>query len=493
MALVGKVRNARQQRPPVSTAEFPRSPASEAPVATELRDINYHFFAEVFVTEQAPAALVQGAVLSGPGRARVPAAFPSRGVDREVHGGRWTDADAYDELEAAYPDGEYSIWYNTTGGDMQKQVVPHDRRTPQTHIPEPPHISLFQGGRAVSVLDPAQDAEIRWSPFATGGPDPHDVCPDLIFFEVWDCFGRGVLHSGDPFVTTEYLTYANKSFVVPAGTLLPGQLYQLSVEHSKLVTAAPSGVLPPALGTFSATTYMDIGTSGLPPAGLPACPAVPWQADPGQTDRQPWPLADRCEAEVRRFHVFFEDWYNARVPKDWSLFDASFASALDDRFQFVSPVGLPDNKSATIGAIFSAWGTTDMRIVLTNVTTTWVNAGACAAASHFQELSSGAPACGVLFHENQQTGGPSGDVQTKANSATLACDATGKLTWLVEHETWWPGASHGRDSCPALAARGIIGEAAPACSNCTQCLPGECAKCLAANASALAPYKRIYA
>merc|ERR1712216_806123 len=113
-----------------------------------------------------------------------------------------------------------------------------------------------------------------------------------------------------------------------------------------------------------------------------------------------------------------------------------------------------------------------------NMTIAWADDAACAAASHFQMHASGAAACTVLFHENQQVGGASGPVQTKANSATLNCDANGKLTWLLEHETWWPGASHGLDSCASLAARGIVGEAAPACKNCTHCLPGNCGQCL---------------
>jgi len=187
------------------------------------------------------------------------------------------------------------------------------------------------------------------------------------------------------------------------------------------------------------------------------------------------------------------------VPKDRAAFDVKFTDILDDSFLFSSPVGVPDGKAATADFVFSQWGTRyedswaarswvhgrDMRILLTNVTTAWSDDAACAAASHFQEHSAGLPACTVLFHENQQVGGPSGPVQAKANSATLRCGSKGELIWILEQETWWPGISHGLDSCKSLAGRGLTGEAAPACDNCTHCLQGHCSACLRATTSAM--------
>ena len=70
------------------------------------------------------------------------------------------------------------------------------------------------------------------------------------------------MHSGRPFEKEDYLTFRAGDYVVPAGTLAPGQTYSMYVEHAVLPdTRRHHGV--PAFATFAASTYMDFRTSGV--------------------------------------------------------------------------------------------------------------------------------------------------------------------------------------------------------------------------------------
>ena len=69
------------------------------------------------------------------------------------------------------------------------------------------------------------------------------------------------MHSGRPFEKEGYLTFRAERYVVPGGTLLPGQTYAMYVEHALLPhTQQDYGM--PAFATFAASTYMDFTTTG---------------------------------------------------------------------------------------------------------------------------------------------------------------------------------------------------------------------------------------
>ncbi len=69
------------------------------------------------------------------------------------------------------------------------------------------------------------------------------------------------MHSGRPFEKDDYLTFRATHYVVPAGTLDPGQTYSMFLEHALLPhTQKDFGM--PAFATFAASTYMDFQTVG---------------------------------------------------------------------------------------------------------------------------------------------------------------------------------------------------------------------------------------
>ena len=252
--------------------------------------LNYHFFAEIFVRKHpclAHASLGQ-VNASSP---LLP--FPARGEDREFHGGRYRSEK---ELDAAFPNGAYLFLFNDSSdsGTASNQTVLLEKLRPTDHIPSPVTLTLTQRGHVVAPRAVAPDVElvVHWTRFSNGGEDPNEICPDLIFFEMGDCFGRSLLVSGEPFAppssntSKTLLTYRNTSFSVPAALLRPGRTYQISVEQSKKVTSRDPITGVPALPCFETTTYLDLNTTGrFDGTASERCPRVPFQMDPGQTDR----------------------------------------------------------------------------------------------------------------------------------------------------------------------------------------------------------------
>jgi hypothetical protein len=255
----------------------------QAPLGGNITLLNYHFFAEIFVREH---PCLSGARLHHPGStASLP--FPSTGEDRELHGGRYQNESS---LDGSFPDGVYSFDFNTSAGSPSNQTVRLQKLAPNDFIPKPVTISLQQHGKAVNPLHvaPGTDLLVRWTRFANGGPDPNGICPDLIFFELGDCFGTSMMYSGEPFSgdDADVLTYLNTSIHIPGSFLTAGRTYQLSVEQSKKMTSRDSRTGVPALPCFETTTYLDFNTTGTAnETSARQCPDIPYQMDPGQTDR----------------------------------------------------------------------------------------------------------------------------------------------------------------------------------------------------------------
>jgi hypothetical protein len=258
-------------------------------VTSQLSLLNYHFFAEILVRKH---PCLSNASLICPVAGSQPIRFPTTAsLDREIHGGRYSSEQ---ELDAAFPDGEYEFRFNTTGGKPSSESTKLEKLRSTDYIPKPISITLLQNGRIVQPpkVSPGIDLLVSWSRFSNGGEDPNGICPDLIFFAMGDCFGNALLNSGEPFSnSTSLLTYRNTSFRVPSPFLKPGRTYQLSVEQSKKVTSRDSLTGVRALPCFETTTYLDFNTTGTGAVqdGLLACPYPPYQMDPGQTDRSPPP------------------------------------------------------------------------------------------------------------------------------------------------------------------------------------------------------------
>lgn len=241
----------------------------------ELALLNYHFFAEVFVTD---GGVVTNATLDFPdGQSQD---FEDLGFVQEVHGGRYLEEN---ELDRLYPNGDYDFRLDTPSGPLTRVLSVRGTGGGQSRIPRPVAITLRQGGRDVTPerVDATQDLEVTWSAFVTGEADPNRIVDDLVFVVVGNCHGEKIEHSGRPFEGTSYLSHTTKSYVVPAAKLSPGEPHQLFVEHAKVDTSIESGIV--GLVTYAATTFLDFEASGVA-TGKP-CPASMPKMDQGQTDR----------------------------------------------------------------------------------------------------------------------------------------------------------------------------------------------------------------
>jgi hypothetical protein len=243
----------------------------------EMKLLNYHFFAEIFVRER---GRVTNASLSFPnGDVRK---FDDLGYVLELHGGRYGDEET---LDRNYPKGDYTFRYDTPSGAVDGRVL-KVRATGQgrSRIPAPPRITLLQGGREVQPdsVDPDRDLIVTWSDFRDAGSDENGILDDLVFVVLGNCHGEKTVHSGRPFEGTPFLTYETKEYVIPAEKLTRGEPHQMFVEHAVVDTSREDDVV--GLVTYASTTFLDFRTTG-EPAGA-RCPADMPKIDQGQTDRK---------------------------------------------------------------------------------------------------------------------------------------------------------------------------------------------------------------
>ncbi|MFT7177273.1 MAG: hypothetical protein ACJAUG_003281 [Halioglobus sp.] len=205
--------------------------------------------------------------------------FEDSGYALEMHGGRYKSEQ---ELEDAYPDGDYVFHYSSPStGSVSQSVSMANSKSDESGLPPAPRIYLSQGGETVEPgqINPAQDLIVTWSEFTDGGSDPLGIMDDLLFVILADCDGVRRAHSGRPFENIPYLIYADKSFTISAEALLPENVYQLSVEHAVLDTGIAHGVI--AFSTFATTTFVDIHTRGKADSDV-ACHKVRKTFDAGQ-------------------------------------------------------------------------------------------------------------------------------------------------------------------------------------------------------------------
>ena len=168
-------------------------------------------------------------------------------------------ADSNEAMEAEFPTGAYEFTFSTPGGDVVDSVVSFEGGA----FPTQPVIIFEQGGNRIAfdAVDPNIDLTITWPPFTEGDADPNGILDDLIFVAIDSCTVEDIVHSGRPFEKDDYLTFRAERYIVPGGTLLPGQTYAMYVEHALLPhTQQDHGM--PAFATFAASTYMDFTTTG---------------------------------------------------------------------------------------------------------------------------------------------------------------------------------------------------------------------------------------
>ena len=168
-------------------------------------------------------------------------------------------AASHTELEAQFPSGAYAFNFSTPGGDVVDSVVTFEGGD----FPAQPVIIFRQESTSIAfdAVDSTTDLTITWPPFSEGRADPNGILDDLVFVAIDSCTVEDVVHSGRPFEEHDHLTFRATEYVVPAGTLEPGQNYSMYVEHALLPhTRNDHGM--PAFATFAASTYMDFRTLG---------------------------------------------------------------------------------------------------------------------------------------------------------------------------------------------------------------------------------------
>jgi len=245
--------------------------------AGELKLLNTVFFAEIFVTRN---GVVTNGYLQGPGEATDGLRFPE-GTIQFLAGKRQT---SIDKLSENYPDATYYFNFDTPDGNVRDLPATFARDAGEVRNPGPIRLTLHQGGKLADpqAISPDLDLIVEWSDFEKGSDDPRGIAEDMIYVIMGNCQGNETVHSGHAISDAHALTYEADEFVVPADHLLPGQPFQLEVEHSNMDTDVQQGI--EVIVTYAATTFLDFRTTGEDTLEL-FCPDVPYAMDGGQTDR----------------------------------------------------------------------------------------------------------------------------------------------------------------------------------------------------------------
>ena len=243
--------------------------------------LNTVFFAEIFPTDlDSGRNKVTNAFLKGPGDANRGLAFsdsriPFLAGQREM---------TIEDLNKRYPDDTYFFNFDTPNGKIKNFPVSFKSENSYTQRPESVTISLLQNEKKadLSQIDPNQDLKIKWSNFTVGSKDPNQIIDDMIYVILGDCMGNEIDHSGHALSDPNALTFDKKEFVIKKDILLPGEPFQLEVEHSNMETSIHQNI--EIIVTSATTTFLDFKTSGKSQRKL-SCPKNPLAMDGGQTDR----------------------------------------------------------------------------------------------------------------------------------------------------------------------------------------------------------------
>ncbi|MEE4383240.1 MAG: hypothetical protein V2J02_14665 [Pseudomonadales bacterium] len=241
--------------------------------------LNTVFFAEIF---ERPGGTVTDGMLHGPGDAAGGLAFP----EGDIHFLAGERSTTLEGLATRFPDASYRFSFDTPDGAVEDLAVTFRPGEDGPRNPEPIRLTLRQGGGVVSptAVDPTQDLEVEWTPFAKGGADPLGIADDMIYVIFGDCLGNETVHSGHALQDAGALTFRDTRFTIPAAALAPGEPHQLEVEHSEMDTARGDAGIE-TIVTYAATTFLDLRTTGTP-SGARSCPEEPLAMDGGQTDRR---------------------------------------------------------------------------------------------------------------------------------------------------------------------------------------------------------------
>lgn len=217
------------------------------------------FFAEIFIA--AGGRVSEASVRFPPPAGGVRELGHERSASDAIGDAMYLSARAEDfaALEARFPSGTYSFSFTTAHGRVEEASVGFRGAA----FPRPPVIVLEQDGRPVAVdaVDPEKPLVVTWTPFEQGRADENGILDDLIFVAIDSCVVEDLVHSGRPYERDDYLSFRDAEYVVPAGTLAPGQTWNMYVEHAVLPETRLAQDIP-AFATLAASTYLDFRTAG---------------------------------------------------------------------------------------------------------------------------------------------------------------------------------------------------------------------------------------
>jgi hypothetical protein len=236
-----------------------KTPAYLQDLSGKLSYEKHYLFAEIFLKE---GGGVKSATLFPPEGGKF------KSMDFQHAGHVWKverqDFAGLDELDNAFPDGDYLIIMETAAGNKYRESVSLRFPGNNREFTQTISIYFYQGGRLVKqeAIDPDQDLLIAWSPFNKGHQDPRGISDDLIFAITSDCHDQPFARTALPFVAIPALSYNDSQFRIPADRLQPGSRYEMVVEHAEMVDTkrADSGII--GLATFPTVTKTSFRTSG---------------------------------------------------------------------------------------------------------------------------------------------------------------------------------------------------------------------------------------
>ncbi|MCC3861740.1 hypothetical protein [Pseudemcibacter aquimaris] len=238
--------------------------------------LNNHMFSEIFFNE---GAVLNNVTITRDADPDNVMPFEKRKKDYYMEGGHF---DSVAELDAAYPNGDYTINF-----DMQGRTINSTMNIAgpngNTDIPAPITITFHQDGERIpsGEIDAGKQLTIRWSDYSNGQNDPKGIVDDMIFVVMADCYGERITHTGLPF-QGEYTKWDTTEVVVEAEFLKTGHPYSIFVEFPHVVDSSITNGVPGFM-SYATATYMDLVTLG--PDTSASCPADKIPMDTGQTDR----------------------------------------------------------------------------------------------------------------------------------------------------------------------------------------------------------------
>ena len=195
------------------------------------------FSASVFTSSSnAPASVAQSVSLNKPGGGSVPLeklgipeipGFPIPNIPDSFYLSLTPAPEitipsfnSVEELNAAYPNGEYSMTVGLSGGGTRTVLLPLNP-APEPVVPKIANYSALQG------FDPSQSITVQWNAFAGAGPT------DLIQLQLRPQGGTGSYTAPNKCANIELLV-TDTSHTIPAGTLRAGVTYDLELSFSKM-------------------------------------------------------------------------------------------------------------------------------------------------------------------------------------------------------------------------------------------------------------------